>query len=39
MNLAMFLADKQAYDHAGGGGMGLLVAAAICWLIFGGSKK
>jgi hypothetical protein len=39
-DLAVFLADKATYDHSGGAGMGLVVAAVIFWLLFGsGGKK
>lgn len=37
--LASVLADAQTYHKSGGTGMGLLVAAAVLWLMFGGKKK
>lgn len=38
--LATVLADKEAYDSAGGAGGGLIAVVVILWLLFGtGGKK
>jgi len=37
--LAIMLADKDAYNDAGGAGGGILVSIFILWLLFGGGSK